>query len=66
MSHPFPALLIGTIVGIITTILNHSTKKPLNNGGVIDTQGTIITFFVPALIGGLYSAIIQAVGAYGA
>lgn len=66
MSHPFPALLIGTIVGIITTLLNHSIKKPLNDGGVVDTQGTFITFFVPAFLGGVYSAIIQTVRAYGA
>jgi len=66
MSHPFPALLIGTIVGAITTIMNHSIKKPLNFGGVIDTQGTFITFFIPALLGGIYSAIIQTVRAYGA
>jgi hypothetical protein len=66
MSHPFPAMLIGTIVGVITTLLNHFIKKPINNGGVVDTQGTFITFFIPAFLGGIYSAIIQAVRAYGA
>jgi hypothetical protein len=66
MSHPFPAMLIGTIVGVITTVLNHSIKKPLNDGGVVDTQGTFITFFIPSFIGGIYSAIIQAIRAYGA
>jgi hypothetical protein len=66
MSQPFPALLIGTIVGVITTCLNHFIKKTINNGGVIDTQGTFITFFIPSLLGGIYSSIIQAVRAYGA
>lgn len=66
MSHPFPAMLIGTIVGVITTLLNHFIKKPINNGGVVDTQGTFITFFIPAFLGGIYSAIIQTVRAYGA
>lgn len=66
MSHPFPAMLIGTIVGVISTLLNHAIKKPLNDGGVIDTQGTFITFFIPSFLGGIYSSIIQAVRAYGA
>lgn len=28
---PFPALLCGLFIGIITTIMNHKLKKPLNN-----------------------------------
>lgn len=66
MSHTFPALLIGNIVGVVVTLLNHFLKKKLNDGGVIDTQGTLFVFFVPALLGGIYSAIIQAVSPYGA
>lgn len=64
-SHPFPALLIGLIVGILTTILNHKLKKPLNNPDVIDTNGTIFTFWTAALLGGIYSAILAAFYCWG-
>jgi len=46
--------------------MNHKLKKPLNNPEVIDTQGTIYTFFITALIGGIYSACLAAVYPYGA
>jgi len=52
------------IAGIIVTILNHKLKKPLNNPDVIDTQGTLYTFFASALIGGIYAAILAAVYPY--
>ena len=44
--------------------MNHKLKKPLNNPEVIDTQGTLYTFFASALIGGIYSAILAAVYPY--
>ena len=52
------------MVGIIVTLLNHKLKKPLNNPEVIDTQGTLYTFFASALFGGIYSAILAAVYPY--
>jgi hypothetical protein len=61
---PFPAILCGLISGAIVTLLNHYAKKPLNNPEVIDTHGTLYTFFVAALIGGIYSAILSAVYPY--
>jgi len=63
---PFPALLCGLIVGIIVTIMNHKLKKSLNNPDVVDTQGTLYTFFTAALIGGIYSGCLAAVFPYGA
>ena len=36
----------------------------MNNPDVIDTQGTLYTFFTSALIGGIYSAILAAVYPY--
>lgn len=39
-------------------------KKPLNNPAVFDSHGTLFTFFIAALIGGLYSAILAAVYPY--
>jgi len=44
--------------------LNHKLKKPLNNPEVVDTQGTLYTFFVAALIGAIYSGILEAVYPY--
>jgi len=52
------------MVGFIVTIMNHKFKKPLNNPDVNDTQGTLFTFFVSALFGGIYSAILAAVYPY--
>lgn len=49
---------------MIVTILNHKLKKPLNNPEVIDTQGTLYTFFFSALIGAIYSGILAAVYPY--
>jgi hypothetical protein len=57
--------LIGLIVGVLITILNHKLKKPLNNPDVIDTQGVLFTFFVAGLLGGIYSSCLAAVGLYG-
>lgn len=54
------------IAGFIVTLLNHKLKKPLNNPDVIDTQGTLFTFFTSALIGGIYAAILAAVYPYAA
>jgi hypothetical protein len=64
-SDPFPAILCGLIAGFITTILNHKLKKPLNNPEVVDTQGTLFTFFTASLFGGIYSAILAAVFPWG-
>lgn len=61
---PFPAILCGLITGLIVTVLNHKLKKPLNNPDVVDTQGTLFTFFFSALIGGIYSGILAAVYPY--
>jgi hypothetical protein len=44
--------------------LNHKLKKPLNNPDVVDTQGTLYTFFVAALIGAIYSGVLEAVYPY--
>ncbi len=41
--------------------MNHKLKKPLNNPDVVDTHGTLYTFFTAALIGGIYSAILAVV-----
>ncbi len=62
---PFPAILIGLLTGAITTIFNHKFKKPLNNPEVIDTQGTLYTFFTASFIGGVYSAIMSPIGPFG-
>ena len=62
--NPFPAMLIGFIVGILTTILNGKTRD-INSEGVIDSLGGIFSFGVPALIGAIYSAILFATGALG-
>jgi hypothetical protein len=45
--------------------MNHKLKRPLNNPDVVDTQGTLFTFFFSAFIGGIYSAILAAVYPYG-
>eukprot|EP00919_Chromeraceae_sp_WS-2016_P052451 GHVR01124515.1.p1 GENE.GHVR01124515.1~~GHVR01124515.1.p1 ORF type:complete len:118 (+),score=7.26 GHVR01124515.1:2983-3336(+) len=63
MSNPFPAILIGLIAGILSTLLNATMKKALNRTGVIDSQGALFTFLIPSFIGGIYSAILQAIGA---
>lgn len=52
------------ITGFIITLLNHKLKKPLNNPDVVDTQGTLFTFFFSAVIGGIYSAILAVVYPY--
>ena len=62
--NPFPAMLIGFIVGILTTTLNGKTRD-INSEGVIDSLGGIFSFGVPALIGAIYSAILFATGALG-
>ena len=46
--------------------MNHKLKKSLNNPDVVDTQGTLYTFFTAALIGGIYSGCLAAVFPYGA
>jgi len=63
-SDPFPAILCGLITGLIVTLLNNKLKKRLNKNQVIDSQGVIFTFFIAALIGGFYSAILTAVYPY--
>lgn len=54
------------MVGVITTIMNHKLKKPLNNPEVVDTQGTLYTFFIASLFGAFYSACLATVTPYGA
>lgn len=49
---------------MVITFLNYKLKKPLNNPEVVDTQGTIWTFFFAALIGAIYAAILSAVRPY--
>ena len=44
--------------------MNNKLKKPLNNPDVVDTQGTLFTFFFSAVIGGIYSGILSAVYPY--
>jgi hypothetical protein len=44
--------------------MNHKLKKPLNNPDVVDTQGTLFTFFFSAVIGGIYAGILSAVYPY--
>lgn len=61
---PFPAILCGLIVGLIVTVMNNKLKKKLNNPSVIDTHGIFYTFWFSALIGGFYSAILEAVYPY--
>lgn len=56
--------MIGFLVGVLTTYLN-TRKKDLNKEGVIDSLGSLFVFFVPSLIGALYSAILFATGSYG-
>lgn len=46
------------------TILNNKLKIPLNRNSVFDTHGVLYAFFVAALIGGFYSAILSAVYPY--
>lgn len=57
-------MLIGFLVGILTTFLN-SKVRAINANGVIDSLGGIFCFGVPALIGAIYSAILFASGAFG-
>lgn len=45
--------------------MNHKLKRSLNNPEVVDTQGTLYTFFIAGLIGGIYSACLAAVHPYG-
>ena len=63
--NPFPALLIGFLVGVITTFLNSKKKDKLNHEGVIDSLGSSIVFLVPSLLGGIYSAILFTTSPYG-
>lgn len=63
--HPWTAQLIGFCVGIITTLLNTTKKIDLNENGVVDSLGGLFIFFIPSFIGGIYSAILFAAGAYG-
>ena len=37
----------------------------MNAAGVIDSLGSLMVFFFPSLIGGIYSAILVTTGAYG-
>lgn len=37
----------------------------MNAAGVIDSLGSLMVFFFPSLIGGIYSAILFTSGAYG-
>ena len=62
--NPFPAILIGFLVGILTTFLN-SKIKAVNAEGVIDSLGSLFVFFVPSFIGAIYSAILFATSPYG-
>ena len=48
----------------MTTFLN-SKKKSLNEGGIIDSLGSLFVFFIPSFIGALYSAILFATSPYG-
>jgi ammonia channel protein AmtB len=51
-------------VGTLTTFLN-SKKKSINEEGVIDSLGSSIVFFIPSLLGAIYSAILFATSPYG-
>jgi ammonia channel protein AmtB len=57
-------MLIGFVVGILTTYLN-SKKRSLNEEGVIDSLGSLFVFFIPSVIGAIYSAILFATSPYG-
>lgn len=46
--------------------MNHKLKKPLNNPEVMDTHGTLYTFFTAGFIGAIYSAIMCPIGPFGA
>jgi hypothetical protein len=37
----------------------------MNANGVIDSLGSLMVFFIPALIGGIYSAILFTTSSYG-
>ena len=37
----------------------------MNSNGVLDSLGSLMVFFIPALLGGLYSSILFTTSAYG-
>jgi hypothetical protein len=45
-------------------LLNNKLKKPLNRNSVFDTHGVLYVFFISALFGGFYSAVLSAVYPY--
>ena len=52
---PFMALLIGTITGIISTILFHKSGHYLNKLKIHDVAGIFNLHFIPGIIGGCIS-----------
>lgn len=57
----FPAILVGTTAGIVSTLGNSLLKKKINANGNIDSQGVLFSFLIPGLIGSIYSSIISAI-----
>jgi ammonia channel protein AmtB len=51
---------IGTIVGIISSLLIGKLKSMLNKKGIIDSNGIIGSYLIPGLIAGILSAIFHA------
>ena len=57
-------MLIGCLMGFVTTFLN-SKKKSLNINGVVDTLGSIFIFLIPSVCGAIFSSILFTTTAYG-
>jgi len=57
-------MLIGLISGVIVTYAN-TKKKAMNANGVFDSLGSLMVFFIPAILGGIYSSILFTTSAYG-
>ena len=56
-SFPFPALLIGWFAGAVSILSYNFLKENLENAKYYDTRGIIFFHGIPALFGGLASAI---------
>lgn len=59
--NPGPAIGIGVITGLICSLLAAKAKASMNEKGVADSNGVLVTYLIPGLIAAILSAIFQAV-----
>mgnify|MGYP003691359827 CR=1 FL=1 len=54
-------MFVGTLAGAVSALGNSLAKRRVNGGGVIDSQGVLFSFMIPAIIGMIFSSILAAI-----